>query len=73
MDWYNVASVIFGLVAGIAAVVPFLLKAKELTKELGELFTTVSEALEDSTLTKSEILVILKEAKDILEVFKKDE
>lgn len=36
-----------------------------LSKELGELFTAVSIALEDSKITGDEIRQIIKEAKDI--------
>ena len=75
MDVLSIISMVFGVLAGsIGAVGIVVLKIKDVTKELGELFVVVADALEDGKLTKEELQSIIKEAKDVLEVFKpKDE
>lgn len=63
--------IISSFILGIGALSPFLMKAKKITKELGDILVTISKALEDKKLTKEEIQSIVKEFKDIIEVFKK--
>ena len=63
--------IVSGFLLGIAVVVPFVLKAKAIMKEVGELLLEISECLEDGKITKGEINEIVKEAEDILGLFKK--
>lgn len=72
MDLFNIISVVIGLVIGsFGAAGVFVGKVGAITKELGELFTVITNALEDKNLTKEELKSILEEAKDVLEAFKK--
>ena len=63
--------IVSGFLLGIAVVVPFVLKAKGIMKEVGELLLEISECLEDGKISKAEINEIVKEAEDILGLFKK--
>jgi len=63
--------IVSGFVLGIAVVVPFVLKAKGIMKEVGELLMELSECLEDGKISKAEINEIVEEAKDVLGLFKK--
>ena len=63
--------IVSGFILGLALFTPFLLKAKAILKEVGELMVILSEALEDKKLDKAELVEIVKEAKDVLGLFKK--
>jgi len=67
----NYLDVISGFVLGLALFGPFLLKFKSTIKELSELLVSVYKALEDNKITKEEALIILKEAKDVIWIYKK--
>lgn len=72
MDWLNIVSVVLGLVVGsFGAASIFVVKVGAITKELGELFVVLSDALDDKKLSKDELKAIIEEAKDVLEEFKK--
>jgi len=61
---------ITAFVFGLGAIAPFVLKGKKLLKEAGELLVKISDALEDNKITKEEIHEIIKEAKDLILIFK---
>jgi len=63
--------IVSGFILGIAIITPFLLKAKAILKEVGELMVELSEAIEDKKITKDEIAEIVDEATDVLGLFKK--
>ena len=60
-----ITSLLFGLV-GI-----FFLKTKKVLKEVGDVLTTLVDALEDDKLSKEEVREIAKEFMDIIDLFKK--
>jgi len=47
-------------------------KAKQTLKELGELITATSKAMDDDKLSVAEIKAILKEWQDVVEVWKRN-
>lgn len=63
--------IVSGFLIGLAVVTPIVLKLRSILKEVGELLVEVAEGLEDKKLTKDEIGEIIKEAQDILGLFKK--
>jgi mevalonate kinase len=63
--------IVSGFLIGLAVVTPIVLKLKGILREVGELMTELADALEDGKITKSEIGEIVKEAQDILGLFKK--
>jgi len=67
----NNIELISAWVLSIGAVSALLLKAKTIIKELAEALITLSDALEDDTLTKEEVNKIVKEFSDIIAIFKK--
>ena len=69
----NNIELITAWVLSIGAVSALLLKAKKIIKELAEALITLSDALEDDTLTKEEVANIIKEFSDIITIFKKKE
>ena len=69
----NNIELITAWVLSIGAVSALLLKAKKIIKELAEALITLSDALEDDTLTKEEVANIIKEFSDIIAIFKKKE
>ena len=69
----NNIELITAWVLSIGAVSALLLKAKKIIKELAEALITLSDAMEDDTLTKEEVNKIIKEFSDIIAIFKKKE
>lgn len=67
----NLIEIVSGFILGLAVLTPFLLKARSIFKEVGELMLELNESLEDGKLNASEIKEIVKEAGDILGIFKK--
>jgi len=63
--------IVSGFILGLAIITPFLLKAKGILKEVGELLMELSECLEDGKISKAEINEIVEEAKDVMGLFKK--
>jgi uncharacterized protein YgfB (UPF0149 family) len=63
--------IVSGFIIGLAVVTPIVLKLKGILKEVGELLTDLSEALEDGKISKSEISEVIEDAKDIMGLFKK--
>ena len=63
--------IVSGFILGLALIAPFLLKARAILKEVGELLMELSECLEDGKISKVEINEIVEEAKDVLGLFKK--
>jgi hypothetical protein len=63
--------IVSGFLLGLAVVTPIVLKLKGILKEVGELLCEIAEGLEDGKITKDEIGEIVKEAQDILGLFKK--
>ena len=63
--------IVSGFILGLAILTPFLLRAKAILKEVGELMVELSESLEDGKITKPEIGEIIEEAKDVIGIFKK--
>jgi hypothetical protein len=64
MDWYQIVILVIGILLAVIG----LIKTKQaatILKETGELFTVVGQALEDGTLTKEEINLIISQAKDV--------
>lgn len=69
----NLVEIVSGFVLGLAILTPFLLKARQILKEVGELMVDLASGLEDGKLTLDECKEIAKEAKDILGIFKKEQ
>ena len=67
----NIIEAVSGFILGLAVIAPFLLKARAIMKEVGELLCEISESLEDLKINKEEIGEIVQEAKDVLGLFKK--
>ena len=67
----NLVEIVSGFILGLAILTPFLLKARQILKEVGELMLSLSKGLEDGKLTLKECKEIAKEAGDILGIFKK--
>ena len=67
----NLIEVVSGFLLGLAVVAPFVLKIKSVLKEVGQLLTEIAEGLEDGKITKSEIDEVVKEALDVIGLFKK--
>jgi hypothetical protein len=63
--------IVSGFLIGLAVVTPIVLKLRGILKEVGELLMELSECLEDGKISKAEINEIVKEAQDILGLFKK--
>jgi hypothetical protein len=63
--------IVSGFLIGLAVVTPIVLKLRGILKEVGELLLEISECLEDGKVSKAEINEIVKEAQDILGLFKK--
>jgi len=63
--------IVSGFVLGLAVITPFLLKARGILKEVGELMVVLAEALEDKKLDREEISEIVEEAQEVLGLFKK--
>lgn len=63
---------ILTLALGMAAAygARYLISIKSLVKELGESFTATSQAIEDGVVTKEELVLVFKEWKDVLRIFK---
>ena len=70
MELYQILTLIFALLAGFFGLYWF--KAKSVITEIGVLFTIISEALADDTLTKEELQLIVDQIKKILSSFKKE-
>lgn len=66
----TITSILLGL-GGVVSVA--LIRTKAVLKEVVELLVAVQEALEDDKIDKEEIAVIVKEATDVIGVFKKKE
>jgi len=67
MDWLELAGFIVAIL-GLIFGTTFAVKWRHLVnllKELGEAFTTTSEALEDKKITKQEAINCLKEWQDV--------
>ena len=62
---------ISGFILSLGFVSGWLVKVKGAVKELAELLSTVNKALSDGKLTKDEINLIIKESKDIINLFSK--
>jgi len=67
----NIIQMVSAFILGLAVVAPFLLKAKQTTKEVGELLLAISNGIDDGKLSLQECQEIAKEAGDILGIFKK--
>ena len=67
----NNLDVIISFALGLGILAPFVLKGKTVIKELTELFVAVNDALKDDKLSKEEIASIVKEAGDVIGIFKK--
>lgn len=63
--------VISGFILSLGFLSGWLIKVKSAVKELAELLTVVSQALSDGKLTKDEVNLIIKESKDIINLFSK--
>lgn len=67
----DIVQVVTGFVLGIAFIAPFYLKAKAIVKEVTDLMVTVSASLEDNSISMEEVKQIVKDANELLGVFKK--
>lgn len=65
----QILTIVFGVVAGYAG--KHLMVVKSLIKELGELFTVTSQAIDDNNVTTDELMAIVKEANDVIRIFNK--
>lgn len=68
---WELIEAVSGFLLGLAIVTPFLLKAKRILKEVGELLTALSDGLADNSLSHAEVKNIIKEAGDVIGIFKK--
>jgi len=59
------------LVLGLAVLAPFIVKARDILKEVGELLISLSNALADGKVSVDEVKAIVEEAKGVLGVFGK--
>lgn len=67
----NLIEAISGFILGLAVLTPILLKARSIMKEVGELLLELNESLEDGKLNADEIKSIVREAGDVLGIFKR--
>lgn len=67
----NLIEIISGFILGLALIAPFLAKARKILKEVGELLLELNKSLEDGKLNADEIKSIVREAGDVLGIFKK--
>jgi len=70
MEIWQILTIVFGILAGFFGF--YWNRAKTIIAELGILFNVISEFLDDDTLTKEELQVIVNQIKKIFEAFKKD-
>lgn len=63
--------VVSAFVLGMAIIAPFLLKARQALKEIGELLVNAGEALDDGKLTLDEVKELISDIKEVAGVFKK--
>jgi len=61
---------ISAFILGLGVVAGLVTKFKSILKELIEILQTVLLALQDGKITKAEIEDIIKEAKDLISIFK---
>ena len=66
----NYIGEISAFILGLGVVVGIVTKFKSILKELIEMLQTVLLALQDGKITKAEIEDIIKEAKDLISIFK---
>ena len=64
MDWFAFASVVLAVIAIVAGV--YWVKAKRVIKEVAELLTAISDAVEDDDVTKDELKKIVEEFGDVI-------
>jgi len=68
---WDLIETVSAFLLGLAVVAPFLLKAKQILKEVGELLLALNDGLADNSLSQAEIRKIIKEAGDVVGIFKK--
>lgn len=66
----NYIGEISAFILGLGVVAGLVTKFKSILKELIEILQTVLLALQDGKITKAEIEDIIKEAKDLISIFK---
>ena len=69
MDWIQILTIVFGVIAVIFGIK--WRNAKALLREGAEALKAISDAIEDDQLTKAEIAGILQECSDVVLAFKK--
>lgn len=67
----DIVQAVSGFIVGLGIILPFFLKAKGIIKEVSDLLITLSSALEDNSISTEEIKLIVKDANELLGIFKK--
>lgn len=67
----DILQTVTAFILGLGIVLPFFLKAKSIIKEVADLLITLSKSLEDNSISTEEVKAIVKDANELLGVFKK--